>query len=141
LRWGAAAVGIAVLVTTGFYWFQNENDRDRCVTDAEEAVSAYLDSHPHPTLGTFRRLEGNGYEGPSFGSPAGYYLQAVRIAHFSNGAEPIRIIVGKSKTAEVHFSVQGQPSELKELEDLKHKDKTQFRHFFVGHPRLREPVW
>jgi hypothetical protein len=118
-------IGTVLLVAAGAYWFLEDRERDRCVTDAERAVSAYLESHPHPSLGAFRRLEGEGYQDPSWGSGVGYYYLVVnRTAHFSNGAEPIKIYVtaASSEKKEVKVSVQGTT-------------------FYVAHPKLRAPAW
>jgi hypothetical protein len=65
----------------------------KCVADAELAVAEYLREHSPP--GTFQSISGSeaGYGGPGF-SPAGYFLQARRVAHYSDrDDQSIRICV------------------------------------------------
>src|SRR4029077_10891391 len=64
----------------------------KCVADAELAVAEYL--REHSPLGTFQSISGSeeGFGGPGF-SPMGYFLQARRVAHYTDRDERIRICI------------------------------------------------
>jgi hypothetical protein len=66
----------------------------QCIADSERIVAEYLRENTRSSakLGAFQQLSGKGYGGPGL-SPAGFFLQALRIAHFTNGDEEIRIYV------------------------------------------------
>ncbi len=72
----------------------------QCIADAEKAVAEYLQKHPSPTLGDFQKLDGEGFDGPSWGNPVGFYLQARRVAHFTKGQEAIVVYVHPGKAEE-----------------------------------------
>jgi hypothetical protein len=71
-----------------------------CLAEAQGAVEAYFEKKPHPRLGVFRNMTGEGYNYPSWNIQGYQFLSADRNANFAGGSVQIRMYVTEgSKTA------------------------------------------
>ena len=100
-------------------WVQHQ-----CVEEAQEAVAVYLQQNPHPTLGTFQEMSGDGHQCkyPSLVHMGDFYITARRTALFSNGSVNVIIRIDRKKDAAT--------VEVKKGRDYEHS-------YSVSHPCLK----
>jgi len=81
------------------HWRLKKSNHDRCAAEGEATVVQFLkDGGAFTNKGKFLAIHGEGYIYPVWNIQGYEFIDLHRTADFSNGAQPLRIIVREGRT-------------------------------------------